>query len=141
MTPPAILKLVSVLALLVLGAGCATAPPFNRVAKATLPQNFEFFATYDVPPRLRDAPPTQYPPFMLAQGVRGSVTIDFLISVQGTVSRATVERASHEAFGATALSTVNRMQFDPATRQGRPVPVAARVSFVFDYEDQPVVGP
>lgn len=122
---------------LLLLAGCASpAEPLTRFARETLPRNFEFFATYDRPPSLLETPVTEYPPFMLAQGVRGSVTIDFLINAQGAVSRATVDRASHEAFGAAALSTVNRMQFAPAVREGRPVPVAARVSFTFDFEDR-----
>lgn len=122
---------------LMLLAGCvAPPPPVNRFAKETLPRDFEFFANFDRPPSLEGAPATEYPPFMLAQGVRGSVTIDFLINAQGAVSRAKVDRASHEAFGAAALSTVNRMQFAPAVRDGRPVPVAARVSFSFDYEDR-----
>lgn len=126
-----------VLALTVLFcAGCestATKPPV-RVPREPQPSNFEFHANYEVEPRLRMHPRTVFPPFLANQGAQGRATVTFLITVQGNVSQTKVDSATHEAFGAAALSTVGRMVFFPATKDGRPVPVAARVTFVFEYE-------
>lgn len=117
-------------------AGCestATKPP-ARIPREPQPSNFEFHANYDVAPRLRMHPRTVFPPFLVNQGVQGRATVTFLITVQGNVSQTMVDSATHEAFGASALSTVGRMVFFPATKDGHPVPVAARVTFVFEYE-------
>lgn len=133
---PTVVRSLLITLWLVLLAGCASAPPeIVRLPREPVPENFEFIADFDVAPRLRSAPRTAFPPFMVAQGVRGRATVDFLISAQGKVSRSKVDNATHEALGASALSTVSRMEFYPATKNGTPVAVAARVSFTFDYDE------
>jgi TonB family protein len=117
-------------------AGCASTAekPPARIPREPQPSNFEYYADFDAPPRLRFHPRTVFPPFLVNQGVHGRATVSFLITAQGYVSQTKVDSASHEAFGASALSTVGRMAFHPATKDGRPVPVAARVTFVFEYQ-------
>lgn len=116
-------------------SGCASTAekPPARIPREPQPSNFEYFADFDAAPRLRFHPRTVFPPFLVNQGVHGRATVTFLITAQGYVSQTKVDSASHEAFGASALSTVGRMTFHPATKDGRPVPVAARVTFVFEY--------
>lgn len=117
-------------------AGCASSAPQGplRIPREPLPQDFQFTADFDVEPRLRFAPRTVFPPFLVNQGARGNATVDFLITPQGRVTQTRLDNATHQAFGASALSTVTRMEFYPALKAGSPVPVAARVTFVFDYE-------
>jgi TonB family protein len=131
------LPFVALLALAsVLWSGCASSAPQTalRIPREPQPSGFEYFGTYDVEPRLRFHPRTVFPPFLVNQGAQGRATVSFLINAQGYVSQSKVDSASHEAFGASALSTVGRMVFHAATKDGAPVPVAARVTFVFEYE-------
>lgn len=131
-TPFVLLPALVALAL----AGCASTAEKTpaRIPLEPQPADFEFYADFDAAPRLRFHPRTVFPPFLVNQGVHGRATVSFLITAQGYVSQTRVDSASHEAFGASALSTVGRMVFHPATKDGRPVPVAARVTFVFAYQ-------
>jgi len=119
----------------VLTIGCASSVPKGplRIPREPMPQDFQFTADFDVEPRLRFTPRTVFPPFLVNQGARGNATVDFLITQQGRVTQTRLDNATHQAFGASALSTVSRMEFYPALKAGSPVPVAARVTFVFDY--------
>ncbi len=116
--------------------GCASSAPTvpMRIPQEPMPKDFQFTADFEVEPRLRFTPRTVFPPFLVNQGARGKATVDFLITPQGRVTQTRLDNATHQAFGASALSTVSRMEFYPALKAGSPVAVAARVTFVFDYE-------
>ena len=131
-TPLAVVLVLATVLWAGCGAPAATAP--MRIPREPQPSNFEFYGSFDTEPRLRFHPRTVFPPFLVNQGVHGRATVSFLITAQGYVSQTKVDSATHEAFGASALSTVGRMVFHPATKEGAPVPVAARVTFVFEYE-------
>ena len=93
-----------------------------------------FTGEYDRVPTPKFMPRTVFPPFLIERGESGSATIIFKVKADGYVEEAKVESATEPAFGASALGTVGRMVFAPATKANKPVPVVGRVTFPFGFE-------
>ena len=115
--------------------GCATSSgPAKRTPKEPFPGSMSFTGDYDRAPAQRFMPRTVFPPFLIERGQSGSATIVFKVKPDGYVEEAKVESATEPAFGASALGTVGRMVFRPATKAGKPVAVIGRATFPFDFE-------
>jgi TonB family protein len=84
-------------------------------------------------PVLRSAPALRYPRVMAEAGIAGSVTLSFVIDMEGRVAEgsAKVVRTSHEAFIAAAEEAVYGSLFVPAKRRGEAVPVLVRQTVTF----------
>ncbi len=84
-------------------------------------------------PVLVSAPAPRYPRVMAEAGIDGSVTLSFVIDVDGKVvaGSAKVIRASHDAFVPAAEEAVYASLFRPARRRGESVPVLVRQTVVF----------
>jgi len=93
-----------------------------------------FSGDFDRAPVPRFMPLTVFPPFLIERGVSGSATVSFKVKADGYVEEAKVESATEPAFGGSALGTIGRMVFKPATKNGVPVPVTGKVTFPFTYE-------
>ena len=61
----------------------------------------------------------------------GRVTVEFVVELDGRVSRAQVANSSNEMFDEAALSAVRRWTFDPALEEGRPAVSALTVPIEF----------
>ncbi len=125
-----------ILALLLLVlSGCATSnQPAARKPKEPFPGPISFTGDFDQAPTMRFMPRTVFPPFLIERGQSGSATIVFKVKPDGYVEEARVESATEPAFGASALGTVGRMSFRPATKAGRPTAAVGRVTFPFEFE-------
>jgi periplasmic protein TonB len=75
------------------------------------------------PPRElpRNKPP-DYPPRLLQRNVEGTVRLEVLVQVDGSVgSIRVIDSSGHRLFDDAAVRAVGRWQFEPARQAGRPV--------------------
>lgn len=86
------------------------------------------------PARPLSRTPPQYPDAMLRYGVKGRVTVDFVIDATGKVRDAVVFESNNPAFDTAALKAVRAWTFAPATRDGKPVEMRSRVPVVFEID-------
>jgi TonB family protein len=84
------------------------------------------------PEVVRRALAQNYPTLLRDAGVIGSVTLEILISRDGTVERADVVNASHEEFAAAARKVALQMRFRPAMVRGIPVRFRDTLPVSFD---------
>ena len=82
-----------------------------------------------LPKRTKTVPPT-YPPEALAQGVRGIVILDVVVSAQGKVESATIVR-SVPGLDEAAVTAARQWEYEPAKVDGKPVRVRVTVPVVF----------
>jgi iron complex outermembrane receptor protein len=92
------------------------------------------------PPRLIHQVELTYPTEALKSLVHGDVSVLVEVDVSGRVAQARLEEGD-EIFKQAALEAANRLEFEPARRDGVPVRVTTRVWFHFappvDFEDAP----
>ncbi|MFT3782908.1 MAG: TonB family protein [Nibricoccus sp.] len=72
-----------------------------------------------------------YPKDWVDKGIVGKVAIDFYIDETGKVRFAAAPAGSNEMLAGIAVAAVNKWQFAPPTRKGRPVLVHAQQVFDF----------
>ncbi|HEX7479911.1 MAG TPA: TonB-dependent receptor [Polyangiales bacterium] len=92
-----------------------------------------------VAPKLKEFAPATFPPAALEQGVTGQVTVELelLVGVDGTVSDAQVKTAAGNGFDEAALEAGRKLIFEPATRDGQPVPARVVFPYVFEIKEAP----
>lgn len=82
-------------------------------------------------PRVLRQPPLRYPEQAMRQGIEGTVTLDFLINADGSVSDVRVIQASPQGvFEREAMAVVRRTRFEPP-----PEPTRARRTIEFSLGD------
>jgi TonB family protein len=84
------------------------------------------------PPRVTSQRTPDYPYSMSRFGLRGEVTLDFDVDVDGKVKNPVVYSSDNPAFDEPAIKAVREWKFQPATRDGNPVKSRQRVPIVFD---------
>jgi TonB family protein len=72
-----------------------------------------------------------YPKELGDQGIAGKVLVEFYIDETGKARLPTASRASNEMLAMIAITAVDQWQFEPPTRQGKPVLVCANQEFSF----------
>ncbi|MED5262363.1 MAG: energy transducer TonB, partial [Myxococcota bacterium] len=78
-----------------------------------------------------------YPETALARAIDGWVALEFTIGVDGTVTQASVEKASNPVFESGALEAVRRWVFESPVRDEKPVPLPGqRVTLEFTLSDE-----
>ena len=84
-------------------------------------------------PVVRKNEGAQYPKQALDAGIRDLVEVPLVLTIDatGVVTRATVEKPVGHGFDEAAIEAAQRLQFDPATRDGKPV--AARIRFLYRF--------
>jgi TonB family protein len=84
-------------------------------------------------PVLLAAGALRYPSVLAAARISGSVTLEFVIDVEGRVEPAGIKvlATTHEGFVAAAQEAVQTTRFRPAKKEGRAVPVRVRQTVTF----------
>lgn len=72
-----------------------------------------------------------YPPELRRQRVEGHVTVEFVITTQGSVTRLRVVESSNPGFEQNALKAVRQWRFQPGEKNGKIVNVLARQNIPF----------
>jgi TonB family protein len=83
-----------------------------------------------VPKVVREVKPRYTSDAMLAK-VQGSVLLECVVDVDGTVSDARVERSLDPVLDIQALNAARQWQFEPGTKDGMPVPVVVVIELTF----------
>jgi len=84
-------------------------------------------------PRTRVAP--EFPARARAQGVTGSVTLFFVVDVDGSVQDVyVVESIPEDVFDQAAIDAVRQWEFEPGLHEGMPVAVRVRQTLTFSLE-------
>ncbi len=80
-----------------------------------------------------------YPKAALDAGIHETVEVPLLLTIDatGVVTRAEVEKPVGHGFDEAAVAAAQRLLFDPAVRDGKPVP--ARIRFVYRFTPPPAV--
>lgn len=83
--------------------------------------------------RTRVAPPPHYPSLALRRKLEGTVTLRVLVAADGRASEVTIERSSgHRVLDEAARRRVlDHWRFEPATRNGIPVPAIGLLPIQF----------
>lgn len=82
--------------------------------------------------------PVEYPLELWDQGVEGNTLVRVLVNGSGGVdSVMVVESSGHSALDSAAVRGALAMEFEPATQEGEPVRVWARVPVYFSKGEQP----
>jgi len=77
-----------------------------------------------------------YPAELAAAGVTGGAIVEVIVGEDGAVRNATLLRASHPAFGESAVAAIKQWTFSPAIKDGAAVSSRWRLSIVFQTDVQ-----
>lgn len=89
-------------------------------------------AAVETPASVLSQAPPSYPVEAMRQGARGEVVIDVSIAIDGSVVDATVEHSSgYRSLDTAAMQSIRRWRFNPALRDGQPVPTTLRIPIDF----------
>ena len=72
-----------------------------------------------------------HPEDLYQQGIEGHATVEITVDVDGSVIDPSVHTTSHEEFGLAAMLASSEWIFEPATKNGVPVEIRAKLPFVF----------
>lgn len=93
-----------------------------------------FFSDGEYMPIVQVAP--QYPPRAAERGLEGYVTLEFIVTRQGTVRDPVVIESSNSVFNRAALDAVQRFRYRPRVIDGEPVEVpGVRFRITFELEN------
>jgi periplasmic protein TonB len=79
--------------------------------------------------KFRAAP--QYPAEMRKAEIEGEVLVDFVVTAEGNVVKASALRSSRREFEAAAVAAVSKWKFVPGKKSGRPVNTHMQVPIGF----------
>jgi TonB family protein len=85
-----------------------------------------------LPPSLLADSPAPYPPQLATERVAGTVQLELLVTETGEVESATLVSGAHPLLDDAALHAATGLRFNPATVDGKPVPV--RINFEYRFE-------
>ena len=83
------------------------------------------------PIRLIEGMQPAYPEELKATGEDGEARIRAIVDETGSVGEASIESASNPAFGQAALEAVRKWRFQPAEKDGEPVPQTVVIPLIF----------
>ncbi len=94
----------------------------------------------DSPPKVIARTTPIYPEAMRRSGVEGEVIVNFVVSAEGEVVSAHVERSSHPGFREAAIAAVQQWRFEPALKDSRKVNAMMRMPLYFGIDRSTVSG-
>lgn len=94
-----------------------------------------------VPPKQTKFVQAPYPPEAEAQGLQGEVTLVLEIDRTGKVTKATVAKPLGHGFDEAAQAAALGFEFEPATRDGKPIPVRIEYHYRFTLTEKPSEAP
>ncbi len=93
------------------------------------------YATADLLEVIRRTNPV-YPMRARTRQIEGRVTLEFVVTPQGSASHITVQAAAPgDVFEDAAIAALQKWQFRPILKDGRPIAVRARQTFAFRLDD------
>ncbi len=92
---------------------------------------------YDVPPKIRGVQIPVYPYAQRREGTRGKAAATMLIDVRGRVAAVKVRSADQPEFGFALAAALEGFTFDPALKDGKPVPQLLNFEQVFNGMELP----
>jgi TonB family protein len=101
----------------------------GKVDQSKLPPELR----YDVPPKIRGVLLPVYPIEAREARASGKASVVMLINPQGRVSQVQLLSADRPEFGLALSAAAEGFRFDPAYRQGKPVPHMFRFEHEFNY--------
>jgi TonB family protein len=78
-----------------------------------------------------------YPPEALSAGLQADVYLKIDVDREGKVTRAEVPEPVGHGFDEAAKAAALQLEFDPATRDGKPIPVRIPFRFSFTFKEEP----
>jgi len=94
-----------------------------------------------VPPELTQPATPEYPESKKASAEKASVTLSLTIAATGAVEAATVTASAGPELDEAALAAAKKLVFNPATRDGKPIPARIPYRFDFAFEAPPPPAP
>ena len=88
-------------------------------------------ADYDVPPKLIRGDAPIYPVTQVFAHKKGVAVVAFTVGADGATHNLRVVRASYPFFGSHTILAVRNWKFEPARKNGKPVPVSTTMSLPF----------
>jgi periplasmic protein TonB len=85
----------------------------------------------DQAPRVSRQVAPDYPAELRQKKLSGTVYVIFIVSKQGRVEQAKVQKSTNPAFDAPALKAVKQWRFEPGRKNGAPVQFRMRVPITF----------
>lgn len=92
---------------------------------------------FDTPPKFHGVVIPVYPYELRRDGVRGTAKVTALINQQGRVAAVKVQEAERPEFGLALATAMEGFTFDPALKDGRPVPNLMSFEQAFSSSDLP----
>jgi TonB family protein len=84
------------------------------------------------PVRIDSLQPFEYPPTAFSYGASGTTVLKILISETGSVDSAFVLQSSGDpALDSAAVVNSRRLEWEPAKRGGRPIPIWGRLPVIY----------
>ena len=90
----------------------------------------------DQKPVVKSQAAPQYPLAMRKAQIEGEVLVDFVVTAEGNVVKASALRSSRWDFEAAAIAAVSKWKFAPGKKNGRPVNTHMQVPIVFTLNDE-----
>jgi protein TonB len=92
---------------------------------------------FDTPPNLISGNAPVYPIAESRSGIPGFAVVAFTIGRDGKTYDIHVVQASAPYFGSHTVLAVRDWKFEPARKNGQPVPVKVQITLPFRYSNQP----
>ncbi len=109
-----------------------TASPAGARVKVDNTTVYKFVEGGDIePPKALEKLPPKYPPEMRKAGTSGSVVAELVIDTEGIVRDVAIQESPAEEFSVAATEALEQWQFEPATKNGKPVAVKYIVTLMF----------
>jgi TonB family protein len=89
-----------------------------------------------VPPKLVKFVEAEFPPSEAKAGRGATVVMQIAITATGAVADVTVLESAGAAFDGPALAAARQFVFEPATADGKPIPVKITYRYVFKFEEK-----
>src|SRR5712692_6573739 len=111
-------------------AACCAAASLSFSALAQAPQGL-------VAPQVLERAEAEYPEEARLAGLTGTVVVRIVVGTDGRVTSAWVVQGAGHGFDESALQAARKLRFQPATRDGKPVPVQLDYEVHFELPDAP----
>lgn len=115
-----------------------SAPPAEGAANLASLVKFDFptfeIVKLDQKPVIKFRVPPEYPSEMRRAQIEGEVLVDFVVTGDGNVVKASAVKSSRREFEATAVAAVSKWKFAPGMKSGRPVNTHMQVPIGFSLE-------
>lgn len=114
--------------------------PDHGAFKFTVPKdqsNLPESLRYDVPPTIQNVLIPVYPYAMRRDDTRGKATAVCMIASSGRISEIEIVESSAPEFGLALAAALQGFVFEPARKEGKPVPFVFHFSQEFNYRELP----